>query len=175
MKPKTGTSVNLDHAYARLRACVAYLGQKDVSGWWKCSFMNDNGRAIAQYNFPRNAAFSTLTATCEAAKRLHDERIGRRQCVHLFRMPLHDEIGIQQVWRSAGSDPAGMIPSRRDEAIQGIAAICDEIITVEAGPVQVGSRNDALSAHGLNELAKHYLAAFRQDVTCLPYFSDAKR
>lgn len=171
----TGNSMNLDRSYAQLRACVAYMGQKDVSGWWNCSFMNENGRAIAQYNFPRNAAFATLTATCVAAKRLHDDRIGRRQCVHLFRMPLHDEVSIQQVWQSAGRDMGDVIPSKREEAIQGIAAICDEMITVEAGPVQVGSRKDAFSAHGLDELAKHYLAAFRQNVTCLPYFSDAKR
>jgi hypothetical protein len=50
-----------------------------------------------------------------------------------------------------------------------------EVISVEAGPVQIGTTTDAFSESGLVELAKHYLAAFRQDIQCLPYFANFKK
>jgi len=39
-----------------------------------------------------------------------------------------------------------------------------EVISVDAGPVQIGTIEDAFTEAGLSELAKHYFAAFRQEV-----------
>jgi hypothetical protein len=50
-----------------------------------------------------------------------------------------------------------------------------EVISVDAGPVQIGTIEDAFTEAGLSELAKHYFAAFRQEVLCLPYFADARK
>ena len=50
-----------------------------------------------------------------------------------------------------------------------------EVITVEPGPVQIGNLSDAFTETGLGELAKHYLAAFRQDIQCLPYFASIQK
>jgi hypothetical protein len=50
-----------------------------------------------------------------------------------------------------------------------------EIISVEAGPVQIGNVSDAFTEAGVSELAKHYAAAFRQEVKCLPYFASSNK
>ena len=86
----------LPQRFAPVRLAVAFLGQPESSGWWTSSFLSPNGLAVAQYNFPRGPGYATANATIAAAKRLHDERIGKRRCVHLFRLSLVDEVLIQR-------------------------------------------------------------------------------
>ena len=165
----------LAHRFATVRMAVAFLGQAGSSGWWTSSFLSPNGIAIAQYNFPRAAGYAALNATAAAAKRLHDERIGKRRCVHLFRFALADEVLIHSAIQHNGSALVDSMPRTRDDAMQALAAEAQEIISVDAGPVQVGTAADPFTETGLSELAKHYLAAFRQDIQCLPYFANARK
>ena len=65
--------------------------------------------------------------------------------------------------------------SRREEALSVLESESLEIISVDAGPVQIGTLEDAFTATGLSELAKHYFVAFQQGIQCLPYFPKAKR
>lgn len=171
----TSIAPSLPHRFARLRLAVTYLGQADAHGWWNSSFLSTNGLAIAAYNFPRSPGYAALNATTAAAKRLHDERIGRRRCVHLFRLSLAEEIAIKQVMLGKEDELGSAIPQSRDEAMDMIEAEAKERIQIEAGPVQIGNASTAFSDKGIKELAKHYLAAFRQDIQCLPYFSNVKQ
>jgi hypothetical protein len=171
----TANTLELPRRFAMVRMAVAFLGQAGLFGWWSSSFLSSNGLAIAEYNFPRVPVYAALNATTAAAKRLHDERIGRRRCVHLFRLALADEISIQRAvqadeWKS-------FIPTllRREGALSVLEAESVETISVDAGPVQVGALEDAFTATGLSELAKHYYAAFQQGIQCLPYFAKARR
>ena len=165
----------LPQRFAIVRIAVAFLGQAASAGWWTSSFLSSNGLAVAQYNFPRSPDFAAVNATTSAAKRLHDERIGKRRCVHLFRLALGDEMLIQRAIQSAGGNLLTSIPQRREEAMKLLAAEGGEVISVEPGPVQVGTAADAFTVTGLVELSKHYLAAFRQDIQCLPYFAKVKK
>lgn len=165
----------LPERFARLRIMVAFLGQADTAGWWTSSFLSPNGLAVAQYNFPRAARYAAMNATTAAAKRLHDERIGKRRCVHLFRLALGDEILIQQALQHQGGDLLKSIPKRREDAMKVLASEGGEVITVDPGPVQIGTATDAFTETGFVELAKHYLASFRQDIQCLPYFANSRR
>lgn len=124
---------------------VAFLGQAGSSGWWTSSFLSPNGLAVAQYNFPRAAAYAAVNATTAAAKRLHDERIGKRRCVHLFRLALADEVLIQRAIQHDGCALLDSIPRRREDALQVLEAEGREIISVEAGPVQIGTATDAFT------------------------------
>src|ERR1019366_5736491 len=108
-------------------------------------------------------------------KRLHDERIGKRRCVHLFRLALGDEMLIQRAIQHDGGKLLKSLPQRRDDAMKMLASEGGEVITVEPGPVQIGNTAGAFTETGLVELAKHYLAAFRQDLQCLPYFANVKK
>jgi len=116
-----------------------------------------------------------VSATVAGAKRIHDERIGSRRCVHLFRLPLASEMLIQQALTINGCELLNAMPTRSEQALMVLEAEGGEVIAVDAGPVQVGSIHDAFTDSGLQEIAKHYLAAFRQDIQCLPYFADARR
>ena len=64
---------------------------------------------------------------------------------------------------------------RREDALGALEAESQEFISVDAGPVQIGTLEDAFTEFGLSELAKHYFAAFRQEIQCLPYFANAKK
>ncbi len=161
--------------FSRVRIAVAFLGEAGSAGWWSSSFLAPNGIAVAAYNFPRAAGYAALNATTAAAKRLHDERIGRRRCVHLFRLSLGDEIQIQHAIQRDGCILLNFLPKSRSDAMNVLTAEGGEVISVEAGPVQIGKTADAFSEAGLVELAKHYLAAFRQDIQCLPYFANLKK
>jgi hypothetical protein len=164
----------LPQRYASLRIAVAILGQSEAAGWWTSSFLTPGGISIARYNFPRAADYAALNSTTVAAKRLHDERIGKRRCVHLFRLPLGEEALIQ---RAILEDDCALLKSRpttRAEAMKVLEAESGGLISVVAGPVQIGSITNAFSEAGIVELAKHYLAAFTQGIQCLPYFANVK-
>jgi hypothetical protein len=161
--------------FAKTRIAVAVLGQAGGAGWWSSSFLTPTGLEIAKYNFPRGPHLSAVNATTAAAKLLHDERIGKRRCVHLFRLPMADEMLIQQAIKADGFALLTSMPLGRDDAMAVLEAQGTGVISVEPGPVQVGTTDDAFTEVGLTELAKHYFAAFRQNIQSLPYFADTKR
>jgi hypothetical protein len=165
----------LPNRFATVRMAVAFLGQAGSSDWWSTSFLTPNGLAFAQYNFPRAPDYAALNATVAAAKRLHDERIGKRRCVHLFRLSLPHEVLIQRTLQHNGRELIDSLPRRREDAFKLLESEGQEVISVEAGPVQIGTITDAFTESGLSELAKHYFAAFRQEVQCLPYFADVRK
>lgn len=109
---------DLPYRFATVRMAVGLLGQAGSSGWWSSSFLSPNGLAVAHYNFPRAAGYAALNATTAAAKRLHDERIGKRRCVHLFRLALADEMLIQRTIQHHGRALLDSMPRRRDDALK---------------------------------------------------------
>ena len=167
--------IELPRRFAVVRMAVGFLGQDESSAWWSSSFLSPNGLAISEYNFPRAASYAALNATTSAAKRLHDERIGKRRCVHLFRLALADEVSIQRAIQPEEHVFLDPVIQRHDDALKVLEAESREVISVDAGPVQIGTIEDAFTEAGLSELAKHYFAAFRQEVQCLPYFADARK
>ena len=167
--------LELPHRFATVRMAVGLLGQAGSSAWWSSSFLSPNGLAIADYNFPRAAGYAALNATAAVAKRLHDERIGKRRCVHLFRLALADEVLIQRAIQPNGRVFPDLVFQRREDALNVLEAESREVISVDAGPVQIGTLEDAFTELGLSELAKHYFAAFRQEIQCLPYFAKARK
>ena len=161
--------------FARVRLAVAYLGESATANWWSSSFLTPNGLAFAAFNFPRATRFAAVTGATAGAKRLHDERIGRRQCVHLFRLSLVDEMLVQQALRNDKGALLNAMPMNRADAMAVLEEEGRETISVEAGPVQIGNVTEAFTDAGVRELAKHYAAAFRQDVRCLPYFASGRK
>lgn len=168
-------STLLASRFARVRTAVAFLGEASTADWWSSSFLTPNGLAYAEYNFPRATRFAALSGATAGGKRFHDERIGRRQCVHLFRLSLVDEMLVQQALRKDGGALLNAMPMTRAEAMKVLEDEGGEVISVEPGPVQIGSTAQAFTDAGVTELAKHYLAAFRQDIKCLPFFASSKR
>lgn len=157
-----------------LRLSVAVLGQRDQAGWWDCQFLNAAGLESLDYNFPKAPLAAGFTATCLAAKGLHDERIGRTGVTHLFRLEPDLEMLIQ---RTATKDVGQMlrrVPLNRDSSMAELARLAGEEIDSPEGPVQVGTLDHASTERGVAELARHYHAGFRLGLRIYPYFASRR-
>ena len=60
-----------------LRTLVGFLGEKSQCNWWDTSFLSSTGLQFLEINFPRSAFAAGVSSVTEAAKRLHDEFIGK--------------------------------------------------------------------------------------------------
>ena len=83
--PQVGSNSSYS-SLLKLRAVVAFLGEKPQAGWWDSAFLNPVGFQYLGLIYPKMAAAAALTAASGAACRLHDERIGRGRVGHLFRL-----------------------------------------------------------------------------------------
>src|SRR5262245_611851 len=81
---------------ALLRALIAFLGEKDQFAWWDCSFLCATGRKYLAITHPRSHIATGVMAACEAARRIHDNRIGKGRVYHLFRLPNATEQKLQR-------------------------------------------------------------------------------
>ena len=70
-----------------LRFLVAFLGEKKQSAWWDCSFLNSTGIRFLETPFPRTALSAAFFSAAEAARKVHDLKIGGVGVYHLFRFP----------------------------------------------------------------------------------------
>lgn len=162
------------HPLILLRFSVAVLGQRDHSGWWNCQFLNTAGLESLDYNFPKAPLAAGFTATCLAAKGLHDERIGRTGVTHLFRLEPELEMLVQR----AASQDAGKIlrelPIDQESRMADLARLAGEEIDSPEGPVQVGLLHDTATPRGIAEMARHYHAGFRLGLRIYPYFASRR-
>ncbi len=152
-------------AYARLRKLVGFLGSQPVFSWWDSNLMSETGLRFLLNSFPRSAESAAFNATCEGARRLHDQELGRIGCYHLFRLPLGVEDMLD---KASGGVVAGMT---QESAMADLAEIADARIVAPAGPVQIGVEKKILTETSVQELAAHYHSAFAQGIRCYPYFS----
>lgn len=83
---------------ARLRGLVGFLGEKGQANWWDTSFLDSMGQRFLEFIYPRTALNAGIRSTTEAAKTLHDQRIGEGRVVHLFRFSPSLEEEISQLF-----------------------------------------------------------------------------
>jgi hypothetical protein len=160
--------------YVLLRLAVSVLGQKGCHAWWDCNFMSEAGIESLDYNFPRSPLAAGFAATSLAAKRLHDDRIGRTGVTHLFRLEPDLEILIQRAAASKDGRLLNSAPLDAESMKAELADLAKGEIDSPEGPVQVGVLEHAATERGVTELARHYHAAFRLGHRIFPYFA-AKR
>ena len=153
-----------------LRKSVSFLGEKENFSWWQTNILNSVGLKFMQTNYPRTAHNAALDAVGMAATKEHDEKIGLGRVYHLFRLPHELEQSLHQLSMEQEKDIS--FPSSKDEAIEDLKSISNEILSVEPGPCQIGTKKTIRSSFGVQEIAKHYLSAFTTNVKCFPYFSD---
>lgn len=154
-----------------LRLVVAVLGQRDNAGWWDCNFLNPAGLESLDYNFPKAPLSAGFTATCMAAKSLHDERIGRTGVTHLFRLDPDMEILVQRATTQNCGAFLKELSLDREANMEILGQMAGEEIDSPEGPVQVGTFDHASTARGITELARHYHAGFRLGLRIYPYFA----
>ena len=161
---------NIYEEMARLRAVVGFLGEKSQHNWWDTNFLSDSGQQFLKIIFPRSAVSAGCNAVVEAAKRLHDERIGKDGVYHLFRLPASIEEAVHGELLSIEPEDIRHCLLSKDVAMECLKRLFPASIEASVGPVQVGPEKQILTSHVLNSIASHYYSAFQRETMCFPYF-----
>jgi len=162
------------HSLTLMRFSVTVLGQRAHGGWWDCQFLDEAGLESLDYNFPKAPLAAGFTATCLAAKALHDERIGRTGVIHLFRLEPELEMLVQRATARDAGQMLRELPMDRDASMAALTRLAGDEIDTPEGPVQIGLLPDLASPRGIAEMAKHYQAGFRLGLRVFPYFAASK-
>lgn len=155
----------------KLRILIGFLGEKDQFNWWDTAFLNKTGMRFLEVNFPRSAFAAGIHSVTEAARRLHDTRIGRGRVFHLFRLPAVTEEKIHLDLMNA--DPAALLTDieTKEQALERLKQIASSTVDAPDGPVQVGTLRKLMSDFAMEEMAKHYYDAFAMGKQTFPYFT----
>jgi len=157
------------HSLLKLRLLVAYLGEKDQAGWWDTSFLSQIGLEFLEHSFPRTRMLAGLNGACQAAQRLHDDRIGVGSVFHLFRLPFTVEQSMFGLAQHRLDELADLIKDRKT-AIQALRELSSSTVRAE-GPVQIGTEKKLLRHSTIDEFATHYLSALEDEKLIFPYIT----
>ena len=155
----------------RLRVLVGFLGEKGQAAWWDTSFLNKTGLQFLEINFPRTALSAGCNSVIEAAKRLHDDRIGKGGVYHLFRFPTVLEEDLHRNLLLADSNAYLPLLESKESAMEALAEMLKDTVGSPEGPVQIGIFKGMVKDSDILELAIHYYDAFRTEKMCFPYFT----
>jgi hypothetical protein len=155
----------------KLRLLVGFLGEQRQANWWGCGFLSPTGIRFLQTTFPRTAAEAALRSTTEAARLLHDSRIGRTRVFHLFRLPLAKEDILESLVREVGQFDVSKLTAAREAAMAELGSLSKTRLAAPPGPVQVGVAKDIFTPAAISGMAAHYHSALAGDIQCFPYFA----
>jgi hypothetical protein len=109
----------------------------------------------------------------EAARRLHDDRIGVGRAFHPFRLPETIEHRAFDAMLTGDLELPGAISSP-DAARRVLGKLGREQVEVRLGPALVGTADMLEEPGWVAEVASLYSAAFHNGVQCFPYFKGAR-
>ena len=155
----------------KLRLLVAFLGEKRQANWWDCGFLAPTGQRFLQETFPRTALEAALRSTSQAARSLHDTRIGRVGVFHLFRLPLDKEDILESLVTEVRHFDVPKLTASKETALAELASLAKTKLAAPTGPVQVGVPKAAFTPTAISEMAAHYHSAFAGGFQCFPYFA----
>ena len=156
-----------------LRLAVGLLGERENAGWWASSFMSPTSVAFLTPVFGTKVLQSRCQGVLEAAKRVHDERIGVGRAFHPFRLPEAVERRLFDAVQLGGHDWADAVssPASARTVLERLTSKASE---PKSGPALVGSM-DTLDGPGwVADVASLYAAAFGSGVQCFPYFTGSR-
>ncbi|MEN3951271.1 BrxE family protein [Iodidimonas sp. SYSU 1G8] len=155
-----------------LRLAVGLLGESDNAGWWSSKFMSAQAVGFLSPIYGERTGPARYHGVVEAARRLHDERIGVGRVFHLFRLPeglerrLHEAVLLQ----SEGDLVKALADG--DAARTALKSLSPAAPEVNPGPINVGAPESLESIAWVALVAGHYQAAFSASVQTFPYFAD---
>jgi len=154
----------------KLRAIVAFLGEKKQFGWWETSFLDDTGRGYLERCFPRTAAHAAFRSTSEAACRMHDAAIGKVGVFHLFRLPVEKEQALDLRLAKVSRQEITSLISSKENALSELAILAGKSGKSAPGPIQIGNEKEMTEPASLRRIAWNYLSAFQSGFQTIPYF-----
>lgn len=151
---------------AKLRTCVAYLGENEQHNWWSSSFLSHTGEAFLNPVFPKTSFMARVNGAGAAAQLVHDEHIGIGDVHHLFRLSETIEHQITQLLSKdysaddcIGSDVA---------AISQLKSLANEEIIQGVGPLLL-DQND-INNTVIKLMASAYLVGFENNEAVFPFY-----
>jgi len=154
-----------------LRALVAFLGEKDQCGWWECSFLGATGRKFLAITHPRSYVTAGVLAASEAARRIHDARIGKGRVYHLFRLPQSTEQRIHRHMLTTATPRMMLALESKEKALSTLETLAKDPNGTPDGPVKLGDAKGLASSSIVSKLAGIYLGAFKSSKQAMPYFT----
>jgi len=159
-------SSELIHNIAKLRVCVAFLGEKDQQNWWSSSFLSRSGEVFLTPVFPKTSQLARLNGTSSAARLAHDELIGVGDVYHLFRLPENVEHDIAQYINS--DDIFTSLISSVDDAYTNLLSLAESESAQGVGPLLLDQAE--LNQNLVCQMAAAYLAGFQSNQAVYPYY-----
>ncbi len=156
---------------ALLRALVAFLGEKDQCGWWDCSFLGSTGRKFLAITHPRSHVATGVMAACEAARRVHDARIGKGRVYHLFRLPHATEQKLQRHTLTKNDTALVATFESKEKALHTLETLAKDADGASDGPIKLGDAKALASSSIVGKLAGIYLRSFKSAKQTMPYFT----
>lgn len=151
-----------------LRLCVGYLGEKEQSNWWTSLWLSPHASAFLSPIYGSRAGAARLSGVTEAARRVHDSRIGIGRVFHLFRLPEALERRLHDA-----TTKSLRLPNSVEDARTRLASIARNTDKLAEGPIRIGTPVDLLENEWPAVVAGHYHAAFQAGAMTFPYFAEA--
>ena len=161
-------------SFIQLRIFVAALGEKTQAGWWGSTFLSETGVRYLSFAFPRAPEIAAIQGAVEAAKRVHDERIGATGVTHLFRQAHEIELLLLDHLMAAG-------PALRNQMVELYSKpqACKSALLLLAGapesghegPIQIGAARGIPDDVAIRRMAAIYLGAFESGRPSFPYLA----
>jgi hypothetical protein len=151
-----------------VRLAVGMLGERDNAGWWASGFMSPTSAAFLTPVFGAKILEARYEGILEAARRVHDERIGVGRVFHLFRLP---EAMEQKLFDGVQSGSAELIKcsTSSEAAMAALEGLACKRAAAKIGPALVGTLAALDNGEWVAEVASLYAAAFSSGVKCFPY------
>ncbi|WP_026338800.1 BrxE family protein [Thioalkalivibrio sp. AKL7] len=157
---------------AELRLLVGYLGEQEPT-WWSSSFLSPTATAFLSPVFGRSAQQAQYQGVLEAARRVHDERIGVGRTLHLFHLPEGYEQAVASLVADRERGVELFAHADTPERAQARLETLSSTQPAEEGPVLVGDFGVELDVQ-LASIAGLYLDAFRRGFQTYPYLREAQ-
>lgn len=154
---------------AALRLAVGMLGEREGAAWWTSAFLSPASTSFLAPVFGNNTFQARYHGVLEAARRVHDERIGVGLVSHLFRLPESVEQRLFESVQSGSSDLAKTISSP-ESAKATLQSFVTKTVAAKSGPALMAFPEAIETAGWISEAASLYSAAFGAGVQCFPYF-----
>lgn len=157
----------------RLRLAVGFFGEKEQNNWWSSLWLTANTPAFLSPIYGDRLNTARYHGIVEAARRVHDERIGVGRAFHLFRLPevlerrLHEAVARDNACQEL---PDLTAASTAKNSLEELASDSKEEVC--SGPVRAGDISDLQGPKWIGKLAGHYQAAFQATQETFPYFSE---
>lgn len=160
----------LIYQFIILRALVGFLGEKLQFGWWDSNFLGETGLKFLSIVCPRSAFPAGINSVTEAARRLHDDRIGKGGVYHLFRLSPGMEQTIHEHLVCFDYSELSQLLQTKDTVLEKLQAYTNGDFRASEGPIQIGTSKEISQDSTIKNLAKYYADAFNKKIQTFPYF-----